>query len=69
MTTLRMDQELTEFIIKSQLDEIVEKSLKSAAIWDELKDRLKEERSWTFRRTAAASLYRKSSGGRTGSSV
>ena len=27
---------------KSQLDEIVEKSLKNAAIWDELKDRLKK---------------------------
>ncbi len=27
---------------KSELDEIVEKSLKSAAIWDELKDRLKK---------------------------
>ena len=27
---------------KAQLDEIVEKSLKSAAIWDELKDRLKK---------------------------
>jgi phosphate transport system ATP-binding protein len=27
---------------KSQLDEIVEKSLKSAAIWDEVKDRLRE---------------------------
>lgn len=28
--------------VKSQLDEIVEKSLKAAAIWDELKDRLKK---------------------------
>lgn len=28
--------------LKSELDEIVEKSLKSAAIWDELKDRLKK---------------------------
>lgn len=30
---------------KSELDEIVETSLKDAAIWDELKDRLKRARS------------------------
>ena len=31
-----------EFTIKPSLDEIVEKSLRDAAIWDEVKDRLKK---------------------------
>ena len=35
-----MDQEFMVFAKKSQLDEIVERSLRQAAIWDELKDRL-----------------------------
>lgn len=41
---------------KAKLDDIVEKSLRDAAIWDEVKDRLKKC-SWYVRRTAAASLY------------
>ena len=31
---------------KAKLDDIVEKSLRDAAIWDECKDRLKKRRSW-----------------------
>ena len=42
---------------KAKLDEIVEKSLRDAAIWDEVKDRLKKKCSWNVRRTAAASLH------------
>lgn len=42
MTILRMDREYTASVIKKILDEIVEKSLRGAAIWDEVKDRLKE---------------------------
>lgn len=41
---------------KAKLDDIVEKSLRDAAIWDEVKDRLKKC-SWYVRRTATASLY------------
>lgn len=37
-----MDREYTASVIKKILDEIVEKSLRGAAIWDEVKDRLKE---------------------------
>ena len=36
-----MDQEFMVFAKKSQLDEIVERSLRQAAIWDELKRPLK----------------------------
>lgn len=50
---------------KKVLDEIVERSLRNAAIWDELKDRRKEC-TWSFGRTAAATLYRKSTCSRTG---
>ena len=39
------------------LDEIVEKSLRGAAIWDEVKDRLHENAYWTFRWTTTTSLY------------
>ena len=35
-----MDQEFMVFAKKAKLDEIVERSLRQAAIWDELKDRL-----------------------------
>ena len=42
---------------KAKLDEIVEKSLRDAAIWDEVKDRLQKKCSWNVRRTAAASLH------------
>ena len=40
MTMLPMDQEFMALRIKKKLDEIVEKSLKSAALYDEIKDRL-----------------------------
>ncbi len=42
---------------KSVLDEIVERSLKQAAIWDEVKDRLVQFSFKPFRRTAAAYMY------------
>ena len=45
---------------KSELDDIVEKSLKGAALWDEVSDRL--IRSRLIRRPAAAALYRQSPG-------
>ena len=45
---------------KAKLDEIVERSLRGAAIWDELKDRLKKVSSWSFGRTAAEIMYSKS---------
>ena len=53
---------------KSQLDEIVEKSLKNAAIWDELKDRLKKS-ALGLSGGQQQTLHCKSSGGRTGSPV
>ena len=43
---------------KVKLDEIVEKSLKGAAIWDEVKDRLEKERIGPLRRPAAAAVHR-----------
>ena len=48
---------------KAKLDDIVEKSLRSAAIFDEVKDRMKKIRPWPFRRTAAETVYRESAGG------
>lgn len=42
---------------KTQLDQIVEESLKQAALWDEVKDDLKKKRSGSFRWSAAATLY------------
>ena len=51
---------------KSRLDEIVEKSLRAAAIWNELKDRLKKKRFGTIRRSATATLYRQSISDSTG---
>ena len=53
---------------KAKLDEIVEKSLRDAAIWDEVKDRLKKKCTWYVWRTAAEALYCKSSRSRAGSS-
>ncbi len=40
-----------------KLDEIVEQALRDAAIWDEVKDRLKKNALGLFRRPAAAALY------------
>ncbi len=42
MKILRMLSNFLESRKKSQLDEIVEESLKKAALWDEVKDRLHE---------------------------
>ena len=42
---------------KAELDELVESSLKGAALWNEVKDRLKKERSGPFRRPAAAPVH------------
>ena len=49
---------------RRRLDELVESSLRSAAIWDEVKDRLKK--STSLRRTAAASVHRQGPGGGAG---
>ena len=43
---------------KSKLNEIVEKSLRDAAIWDEVKDRLNKSCTGDVRWTAAATLHR-----------
>lgn len=42
MTILHTDRELMEYIQKQKLDEIVERTLHQAAIWDEVKDSLKK---------------------------
>jgi phosphate transport system ATP-binding protein len=52
-----------------KLDEAVESSLRSAAIWDEVKDRLKKKRPFPFRRAAAASLHCQGPGGKPGNSA
>ena len=41
---------------KKRLMEIVEKALKSAVLWEEVKDRLRFERPTPLRRATAASL-------------
>ena len=51
---------------RQKLDAIVEKSRRQAAIWDELKDRLKKSGTWPVRWTAAASLHCESIGSGTG---
>ena len=53
---------------KAKLDDIVEKSFRDAAIWDECKDRSEEKRTWNVRWTAAETLYCKSTGSTAGSS-
>ena len=45
---------------KAKLDDIVERSLRDAAIWDEAKDRLKKIRSRYVGRTTAASVHSQS---------
>ena len=52
---------------KAKLDEIVEKSLRDAAIWDEVKDRLKKSSPRNVRWTAAETLHCKSTGSTAGS--
>ena len=68
MTTLPTAPEPNGIRSKAKLDDIVEKSLRDAAIWDEVKDRLKKERSGVVRRPAAEALYCKSAGSAAGSS-
>ena len=43
---------------QGQQDELVERSLRQAALWDEVKDKLQRERIVAFRRSAAAALHR-----------
>ena len=52
---------------KAQLDEIVERSLRGAAIWDEVKDRLKKSALGMSRRPAAAPVHRPRPGRGAGS--
>ncbi len=51
-----MNQRIHGIKNKNQLDDIVERSLKNAALWDEVSDRLKKVGSGPFGRAAAASL-------------
>ena len=44
--------------MKADLDERVERALRGAALWDEVKDRLKPERARPVRRPAAAAVHR-----------
>lgn len=43
---------------RARLDELVEQSLRQAAIWDELKDRLQKSSHGAFRRPAAKAVHR-----------
>ena len=52
---------------KDELDTIVEQSLRHAALWDEVKDRLNDSALGTLGRTAAAPVYRPDPCCRTGS--
>ena len=52
---------------KAKLDEIVENSLRSAAIWDEGQRPSEQECTGHVRRTAAAALYRTGTGSTAGS--
>ena len=52
---------------KAKLNEIVEKSLRDVAIWDEVKDRLNKSALGMSGGAAAETLHRASSGGGTGS--
>ena len=51
---------------KVKLDEIVEESLRGAAIWDEVKDRLKKSALGLSRRPAAAPVHRPGPGRQAG---
>ena len=54
---------------KSQLDEIVERSLRQATIWDELKDRLHKSALGLSGGQQTETLYRKNTCGRAGSHI
>ena len=51
---------------KADLDEIVERSLRQAAIWDELKDRLNKVLWDSPADSSRETLHRKNSGSRAG---
>ena len=53
-------------ITSEELDDRVERSLAQAALWDEVKDRLKRVALRALRRTAAAPLHRARARGRAG---
>ena len=53
--------------MKKNLDERVERALRQAAIWDEVKHRLKRSALALSGRSAAAALHRARAGGRAGS--
>ena len=50
--------------MKGNIDERVERALRGAALWDEVKDRLKSSALAALRRPAAAALHRARAGGR-----
>ena len=52
--------------MKEDLDERVERCLRRAALWDEVKDRLKDSRARALGRSAAAALHRASARDRAG---
>ena len=56
-----------ESVLKSKLDDIVEKSLRDAAIWEEVKDRSEEKCTGNVRWTAAEALHCQSTCGSAGS--
>ena len=43
---------------KGDMDDLVEQSLREAALWDEVKDKLKESGDGALRRAAAAPVHR-----------
>ena len=54
---------------RARLDDLVERCLKQAALWDEVKDRLARQRAGTVRRAAAAAVHRPGAGDRPGSAA
>ena len=51
---------------RGNMDYLVEQSLRAAALWDEVKDKLKQNRPGAFRRPAAALVHRACDGRGTG---
>ena len=52
---------------KSELDDVVEESLRGAALWEEVKGRLKSSGLGSIGRATATAVHRSSAGGATGS--
>lgn len=52
--------------MRGNMDEFVEKALIKAALWDEVKDKLRKNRHGSQRRPAATPLYRPRAGGGAG---